>query len=126
MGSRHNVFFYIIVLFLLLTAAASYYRFVVLNDYLVSYEIACDPYLSDCFVGCADAACTNTYYYSLVTRHAAEVRALCGESITNCPAAAYCPADNTACVLKACDTSSNCETLDKAKPGVSKNNISTL
>jgi hypothetical protein len=104
MSSRHNVFFYIIALFLVLTASASYYRFIVLGDFMVSYEVDCDPFTEDCFIGCEDNQCTEEYFYSTITRHANEIEALCGNDITDCEAAQHCSANNNRCTRITCDS----------------------
>ncbi len=55
-----------------------------MKDYLVSYEIECDPNTESCFVGCEDENCTETYYYAYIERHAATVNKRCGPNVLGC------------------------------------------
>ncbi len=88
---------------LLLLMSTSYYRFIVLSDYLVSYEVECDPERSSCFIGCEDDECTTQYYYFLVERHAAEIRDMCGDSIVDCEPAQNCNNGSGICAITYCD-----------------------
>lgn len=83
--------FLLIVLFL----GSSYLRFEVLNDYLVSYETDCDPEIDSCFIGCEDNECSEEYYYANIERRAYEIKSICGEDITECDEAYYCPDDSS-------------------------------
>ena len=93
---------YVLIFLFLALIGASYYRFVVLQDYYVSYEIECDPYVEECFVGCEDDACEVEYYYSLIERHAHTLYGLCGDDITDCEAATYCSEEEAECSLIMC------------------------
>lgn len=116
MKARGNLIFY--TLFLLVTllgVGASYYRFMVIHDYMVSYEGDCDPYTQNCFVGCEDDECLEEYYYSQVQKSASDVYRQCGEDITDCDEAYICLVDdNEKCSVTFCDVETegdNCETL---------------
>ena len=92
----------------------SFYRFMALQDYMVAYEAACDPYDSECFAGCEDDECTAKYYYAQVTKYAPYVMAECGINITDCEAAASCtPEDKGKCSILYCvaNDETECETL---------------
>lgn len=102
MSLRENVVMLVLFVLLVLTASASYYRFMVLHDYLVSYEIDCDPNEQSCFVGCEDEECVEQYYFAIVERHATEVESLCGVDITNCEDANSCSV-GTSCRVVYCD-----------------------
>lgn len=92
----------IFVLFVLLLGG-SYVRFMVQQDYLVSYEGDCDPHTESCYEGCEDDACTETYYYSVIERQAAELYALCGPDISECDAAYECEPGVAICSISYCD-----------------------
>lgn len=103
MSIIRNFFPYIIVALLILLACGSYYRFMVLNDYIVSYEGECDPYAESCFVGCEDDECSAEYYYSIIERHADEVLKLCGTNVLECEAAFECQENVDLCAITYCD-----------------------
>lgn len=125
MSSRHNVFFYLIALFLVLTAAASYYRFIVLSDFMVSYEVDCSPYNSSCFVGCEDDGCESEYYYKLITRQASEIEGLCGQDITDCEAAQSCQATALDCSVSFCSPDiRDCDRINEE--GATEDNGNTI
>jgi hypothetical protein len=75
----------------------------VLEDFIVTYEVDCNPQTNSCFVGCEDENCTQEYYYNLVTRRSTEINLLCGDDITDCEAALTCTSDETACKIEYCD-----------------------
>lgn len=93
---------------MILFISASYYRFIVKNDYLVSYEAPCDENLNSCFIGCTDETCSETYTYLLVERKANELNKICGNDVSECPLAKSCiKANDNSCRLTYCD-----ETVD--------------
>ncbi len=104
---------YILAPLIIVSFVASYMRFVVLTDYLVSYEGECDPMTHSCFTGCADEECTEAYYYALVEKHASDIRAQCGIDITNCPQANICiEGRDRACEITYCDPVSDGDSCD--------------
>lgn len=97
---------------LVLALSASYYRFVVLKDYMVTYEAECDPYTEQCFIYCEDEECEEIFYYKYLTRQASEIYLQCGSDITECEAATSC-SEEIACEVTYCeDDPENCEDLD--------------
>jgi len=100
-----NKYFFSLVIgtLLLLLIASGYFRFIVLNDYLVTYEVPCDSTMEACFIGCDDEACLDTYHYSMIERKAYAVRAQCGTSILDCSAANVCDVNEKSCHLTLCD-----------------------
>jgi hypothetical protein len=98
---------YTLVPLFIISIIASVYRFMILNDYLVTYEIDCDPASTSCFVGCENEECSEEYYYQLVTREASKIESLCGVDITNCESANYCQTNEPHCVVEQCDASNN-------------------
>lgn len=97
----------VVLLLLLLLIAGAYVRFMVQHDYLVAYEVDCDPETHSCFVGCEDNECTETYDYKVIERHAAEIEALCGENVLECDAAQSCQPDVPICTVTYCDSTTN-------------------
>ncbi len=115
MKFRDNIPFYILVPLVILCVGYSYFRFVITQDYIVEYEGVCDPATHDCFKGCPDDACTDSYYYDTVQKHAVDLFAQCGKNITNCDAANAClPQSNQTCSITYCDPQTDgdmCETI---------------
>lgn len=101
---------------MILFISASYYRFIVKNDYLVSYEAPCDENLNSCFIGCTDESCAETYPYLLIERDANELNKICGEDVSNCPLADSCSLVND----KSCRVT-YCEVTTDTKCTVTKN-----
>lgn len=88
------IFLYTLVPGILIVGALSYYRFMVKYDYVVAYEGKCDNSKESCFIGCEDDECTKEYYYTKVQKYAPDLRAECGDDITDCEVADVClPAD---------------------------------
>lgn len=104
MHFKKYFFSYIIGILFILFIGSSYLRFIVLQDYLVSYETDCDPETESCFVGCEDDECTQEYYYAVIERKAFEINSICGKDITDCDEAYYCPDDtDIECSINFCD-----------------------
>lgn len=101
---------------LLFMIIVSYVRFVVLTDYLVSYEAICDPQAQSCYVGCDNEDCSENYYYAIITRHANEIEALCGKDISDCSAADTCSADEEQCAVEYCDPAETFQSCDDINP----------
>ena len=109
---KRNILLLVIIGLLCLTTAASYYRFIVTNDYLVSYEGSCDPENDSCFVDCEDDECTTEYYYTIVQRSATNIKALCGKDITDCEAAHTCSLNEQDCNVSYCDPEEDTDACD--------------
>lgn len=117
MNIAQRPFLYVLVPVLALVATVSFYRFIVVADYTVEYEGECDPVTERCFVGCEDELCTEEYYYSVIERHATELRAQCGPDISECELAQSCPAGEAGCSIRYCDAGSlgegeSCEEIE--------------
>lgn len=100
---RSHLLAYVCIPLLMLAGILSYYRFVVSYDYVVEYEGECDPAEASCYVGCEDEECTEVYYYSVVTKHAADLYATCGPDITDCAEASVCLPGDRVCEIAYCD-----------------------
>lgn len=109
---------YLLLLFLapllVLSTVSSYYRFVILHDYLVSYENECDPYSQSCYVYCDDDDCLKPFYYSIIERRANELYQLCGNNVTLCGEAYKCQSSNFECKTYFCEDSDNCDLLSES------------
>lgn len=107
-------FFTIGLIFLVtIFISASFFRFVVLKDYHVTYEVECDPTEKSCFIGCTDDNCAEEYLYYVVDKYAHDVVGECGNSVKDCELAKTCQADNIFCEITYCDqsdTENNCST----------------
>ena len=113
MHFRKYILVYTLLPLVVLTIAASYYRFMVVMDYTVSYEGDCDPYTSDCFVGCEDDNCNVKYYYTKVKRYAHDFYNLCGDDVLQCEYFNACTSSEATCSISYCDSSyGECDVLD--------------
>lgn len=114
---RTHFFSYTIAILTILAVSASFYRFLVIKDYIVSYEGICDPYTESCFVYCEDEECVEPFYYSTIERQAAEIYERCGEDVTVCDEAYECQPDVSVCSITYCDPAQDgdlCESLTEA------------
>lgn len=100
---RSHLLAYACVPLLILAGILSYHRFIVSYDYLVEYEGECDPAVESCYVGCEDETCAEVYYYTNVTKHAADLYAACGPDITDCTEASICLPNDRVCEVAYCD-----------------------
>ncbi len=123
--SRHFLTI-VLVPFLILAVVTSFYRFMILGDYEVTYEVECDPYGQSCYVWCEDDVCEEPFYYSYVSRSANDVEQLCGEDITDCELASVCTSTESSCLITYCDDE-ECDTLSPEDESLeefsSENNI---
>tara|TARA_R110000824_G_scaffold401771_1_gene615434 strand:- start:131254 stop:131649 length:396 start_codon:yes stop_codon:yes gene_type:complete len=87
--------------FCLLAITGSFFRFFVTADYIVEYENECTPGEKACFIG-TDEDTGDLYYYSLVRKHAVNLRNECGTDITDCELATTCNPTNTHCSITFC------------------------
>jgi len=102
---KHHILAIVLVPLVLIAAAVSYHRFMVVEDFIVQYEGACDPEVENCYVACEDDECSDVYYYTLVQKRAADVYAQCGEDITDCESASVCLPEDRFCSIETCDIS---------------------
>jgi len=100
----------------ILAISASYYRYMILEDFTVTYEVECNPQTSSCFVGCEDDECSEEYYYNLVTRHSTDINLLCGDDITDCAAALTCTTGGGYCKIKYCDQTNDMHQCTQVEP----------
>jgi hypothetical protein len=113
---KNHVLLTVLVPLLVLTVAAAYYRAFVSHEYILTYEGECDAYEESCYVSCTDDACSEPFYYSLMTRSAAGITELCNtDNITECEAAYTCLPEEAGCEINFCDPSdesAECEVLE--------------
>ena len=100
MNPKHLLPFVLLPL-ILLVIAASYYRFIVKGDYVVEYQIDCDPAAASCFVGLDDATQEN-YYYAKMHKYGPDLAAQCGKDIADCDAANACQPGDRDCAVTYC------------------------
>ncbi len=98
-----HFFFFVLALFIVIVGIISYYRFMVRQDYVVSYQGVCDPVKEKCFINCEDDACIKMDYYSNVLKYAPDLYAECGKDITNCEVASVCLPNDHKCSITYCD-----------------------
>ncbi len=111
MDFRRHFLLYAVLLLIVLAAGYSYYRFMVADDYVVEYEVDCDPATQACFTGCDDDECTSTYAYALMQKRAPDIERECGVDITDCEAAQSCLEGDTGCSVSYCDPESDGECI---------------
>ena len=92
----------------ILVICGSFYRFISLEDYLVSYKGDCDPDIEICYEYCEDNEC---FYYSIIERTASEVISLCGKDVTECDEAYECRNDVEECSIHFCKPKENEENV---------------
>jgi hypothetical protein len=105
MDFRKNILAFVLVPLVCLLALSSYYRFVVLDDYNVTYEIPCDPQLNSCFMFCEDDECLEPYFYTEINRYAKDLINLCSENILDCKYFSYCTENERLCEINYCSIS---------------------
>ncbi len=101
-----------ILLWLLLIAGilysiiATYTRIIEKGDYVIRYNIPCDPSTETCFSeqNCDDSGnnCATTYYASM-QRMESNLARVCGSDISNCALSEKCMVGETDCFIKFCN-----------------------
>lgn len=124
---RDHLLVFILMPAIVVIAIVSYNKFMVNHDYVVSYEGGCDPAVQQCFIGCEDDECAETYYYSQVQKYAQDLYAQCGEDITDCEAANECLLDDRECSVTFCSPEINgdnsCSSPSELEDNEINNNI---
>lgn len=108
---KENFLKYTLLPLFVLMVAASYWRFMILHDNLVSYEVACNPTTESCYVRCEDESITDLnvcpsnslFYYAIIERYAADLIALCGDTVVDCEFADICTETERTCNISYCD-----------------------
>ena len=110
-----HTFFYVLTLFVIISIGMSFYRFIIKNDYFVSYEVVCDPYAQSCFESCEDGKCA---YYAKIQKYAPNVYSQCGKDITDCKLASVCLPGDRKCSITYCNEGidTDCETFTETLP----------
>lgn len=94
MDTKSKVLLWSLGVLLVLSISGAYYKFMVLNDYLVEMQIDCDPSAESCFVWVCDETvpdeCTgdpeeDTWYYKYFYRNASNLP-LCDPAEESCDA----------------------------------------
>ncbi len=117
MKFRSNILSYTLIPLFILLVGSSYFRFIVVNDYMVGYESDCDPVTSVCFIGCENDECTEVHYYKKIHKYAPNLLNQCGEDITGCENANTClKQKDDRCSIIYCDekvSGDECETISE-------------
>lgn len=124
MHFKDNILKYTLIPLCILFVGASYVRFMVVHDFVVSYEGICDESTESCFIGCEDEECTSLYYYTKIEKYAADVFSQCGEDITDCEYAFTCLAsDRHDCKIEYCtpEAGEECSTPPASESGTDIN-----
>jgi capsular polysaccharide biosynthesis protein len=111
---KKHILPFLIITLLVLAVSASYYRFVVINDFLVSYEGFCDTSSESCFAGSyydEKCECDITYNYKYVTKTATVYKKQMAECDNDpyldpmyCEEVNHCTQDEDNCTIEYCDT----------------------
>ena len=96
---KKHYFTIILIVFFILAATATVFRFFVQTDFMVTYEIDCNPTVQNCFEGGEDE---DRYPYAYMTRQANIVEGQCGVDITDCNQAQFCQPGEEACSIEYC------------------------
>ena len=99
MDRKSKILFGVFVALIVLSVSASFYKFMVLQDYLVEAQVDCDPSVESCFVWECDATaeeCTGNpeediWYFKLAFRNAKNIP-LC-EPLSDTCQQFECPAE---------------------------------
>ena len=102
---------------LLYSIIATYIRIFEKGDYIVRYNISCNPSSETCFSedNCDESGnkCETTYYSSM-QRIKSNLARVCGADISNCALAEKCTEGEVGCSIKYCnpekDTCTNAKT----------------
>lgn len=92
---------YVLLPLCVLAIGISFYRFMVVGNYVVTYEGECDPEAQACFLG-YDADSQENYYYTKIHKYAQDVYAECGPDITDCTDASICLPEDESCTVTYC------------------------
>lgn len=103
-----NILSFIFLPLVAIVIFISYNRFFLKQDYIITYEGSCDPFIEECFVGCEDDACDEKYFYTKIIKYAPDLYNNCGDDITNCESANICLPEDEKCSITYC----NSETTD--------------
>lgn len=95
----NRIFFYSVAICIVIAVFVSFYRFVLINDYVIYYEGSCDPVIESCFESC-DGEC---YYYTKVQKYAPDIYYECGKDITDCEVANVCLLQDRRCSVVYCN-----------------------
>ncbi len=99
MEKKNKVLFMITILLIIIVSIVTYYSIFISHNYVITFEVPCDPNLESCFVvGCdstqsEDCKTNSSDYYKLIERKASDVMKcgsenfeclVCKESEINC------------------------------------------
>ncbi len=105
----NRFFYYFIIISIVFAICVSFYRFIIINDYVIYYEGSCDPNTESCFESCDD----ECFYYKKVKKYAPDIYSECGKDITECESANICLAQDRRCSVVYCnqEIDENCDNI---------------
>lgn len=109
----------ILVASIIVVSIFSFYRFIIKQDYIVSYEGKCEITSNNCFLECDNDSCTENHYYSKMQKYAPDLYNECGKDITDCANANICLPNDQKCSITYCDPENDGDTCKKATPSES-------
>ena len=119
MDKKNKIFFIVFFLLIIGSVGATYYRTMIKNDYMISSQIDCDPYVEKCFIWECDPASTvegeactgeaenDIWYYQIFERRAYNIPS-CDPDDENCEAL-VCPEGEEDCGVTFCDETNKVE-----------------
>lgn len=114
MKFRDSILLCVLIVLIGVCVGYAYFRFMVVQNYMVAYEGTCDPAIHTCFVECQNDECTDKRNFDKVQKYAVDLNAECGKDITDCAAANEClPQRDSVCSITYCDPETEaggCET----------------
>ena len=85
MDKKSKILIWVVIILILGSVGATYWRIFIKKDYLISNQVDCDPYTEKCFIWkcdpasqvegekCTGDAETDTWYYKIAERKAANI-----------------------------------------------------
>lgn len=108
MTKKTKTLYLITLIILLFVVTFTFYKIFILHNYLVSYEVPCDPQIESCFVIECDQETeedcnidNSEKYYKLVEKKAFNVIKCPAEDAT----CLFCQKDEPGCTTTLCDSS---------------------
>ncbi len=109
----------LLIIGLLYAVIATYVRVYEKGDYLVRYNIPCDPSLEACF---SEEICNEsgseceTEYYSSIERTKSKLSNMCGSDMSTCAAAETCMEGEDNCAITLCNPDTDICAFPETRP----------
>ena len=108
MNKKTKILYIVTLTFIFFIVVITFYKVFILHDYLISYEVSCDPSVENCFIvecdqetgeGC-DVSDSEKYYKLVEKKEFNAIK--CPSDDSNC---LLCQKDETDCTITLCDPS---------------------